>query len=82
MLRTTRTAPSDSKISVLIGRKHATDDRNLLFRQGSPSPIENETQYEMEQYGIEEIRGKTLGIVGYGDIGRSAGCYTRQTFAG
>ena len=40
MLRTTRTAPSDSKISVLIGRKHATDDRNLLFRQGSPSPVE------------------------------------------
>ncbi len=26
----------------------------------------------MEKYGIEEIRGKTLGIVGYGDIGRAA----------
>jgi phosphoglycerate dehydrogenase-like enzyme len=52
------------------------------FAKDLPRLLKHKRNMKWEQCGIEEIRGKTLGIVGYGDIGRSAGCYTRQTFAG
>ena len=42
------------------------------FAKDLPRLLQNKKDQNWEKYSIEEIRGKTLGIVGYGDIGRSA----------
>jgi phosphoglycerate dehydrogenase-like enzyme len=42
------------------------------FAKDLPRLLKNKNDKNWEKYCIEEIRGKTLAIVGYGDIGRAA----------
>ena len=42
------------------------------FAKDLPRLLKNKGDKRWEKYSIEEIRGKTLGIVGYGDIGKAA----------
>jgi phosphoglycerate dehydrogenase-like enzyme len=42
------------------------------FAKDLPRLLRNQGSKNWEKYSIEEIRGKTLGIVGYGDIGKAA----------
>ena len=42
------------------------------FAKDLPRLLKNKGSKNWEKYCVEEIRGKTLGIVGYGDIGKAA----------
>ena len=42
------------------------------FAKDLPRVMKNKNDKNWEKYCIEEIRGKTLGIAGYGDIGKAA----------
>mmetsp|Transcript_6198 Transcript_6198/g.8060 ORF Transcript_6198/g.8060 Transcript_6198/m.8060 type:complete len:432 (-) Transcript_6198:96-1391(-) len=41
------------------------------FAKDLPRMMRQQKERKWEKYNVEELRGKTLGIVGYGDIGRS-----------
>lgn len=43
----------------------------LYFAKDVPRMVRNQRAQTWEPFDVEEIRGKTLGIVGYGDIGAS-----------
>lgn len=42
------------------------------FAKDLPRLLKQKNDKKWEKYCVEEIRGKTLGVVGYGDIGRAA----------
>ena len=44
----------------------------LYFAKDFRRMIRNQTAGRWEQFDVEEVHGKTMGIVGYGDIGRAA----------
>jgi phosphoglycerate dehydrogenase-like enzyme len=44
----------------------------LLFAKDLRRMLGNQTLGSWEQFDLEEVRGQTLGIVGYGEIGRAA----------
>jgi Phosphoglycerate dehydrogenase and related dehydrogenases len=44
-----------------------------FFAKDLPRLLKQKHSKTWEKYCVEEIRGKTLGIIGYGDIGRAAG---------
>jgi len=43
----------------------------LYFAKDLPRMLRNKAAHRWEQFDIEEIAGQTVGIVGYGDIGRA-----------
>lgn len=43
----------------------------LYFAKDLPRMRRNQKAHRWEQFDIEEIRGQTMGIIGYGDIGRA-----------
>src|SRR5207237_1856322 len=43
----------------------------LFFAKDFRRMLRNQTAGHWEQFDIEEVRGQTMGIVGYGDIGRA-----------
>ena len=55
-------------ISQLITLSRQLGDRNMEMHQGNWNKVSS---------GCREIRGKKLGIVGYGHIGRQVSCYIK-----
>ncbi len=45
----------------------------MFFAKDIPRMMRNQKAGRWEQFNVEELRGKTMGIVGYGDIGRACG---------
>ena len=43
----------------------------LYFAKDMPRMLRNKSACRWEQFDVEEIAGQTVGIVGYGDIGRA-----------
>ena len=43
----------------------------LYFAKDFPRMMRNRAAGRWEQFDVEEVRGQTMGIVGYGDIGRA-----------
>ena len=49
----------------------------LYFAKDLPRLLAAKNDRRWAPYDVEELRGKTLGVVGYGDIGRQAACLAK-----
>ena len=50
----------------------------LYFAKDFPRLMRQQKGCEWTKYSVEELRGKTMGIVGYGDIGRACAALAKS----